>query len=209
MSAEIAAGLYYSQEYYNHPGAKKTKVVWVSLWICGRGLPHGNSKSNQPFFPTLPSTKARIDAQSQICGPEETMNLVSASVRGVVDAHSAAELPRNERQVSYIQSCWTKKHMSTGGSDEMLQMIQQAKLGDSAGLFVRETKSSPEPAFPLARDRQLDDLVRLSTHPTDFSVLTVDPTFNLGAFDVTPTTYRHLLLESVRSACPLCLLDPL
>ena len=51
-------------------------------------VPHGNSKSNQPFFPTLLSTKALIDNSS--------------------------------------------------GTDEMLQMIQQAKLGDSTGMFVRE-----------------------------------------------------------------------
>ena len=56
-------------------------------------------------------------------------------------------------------------------------------------------------AFVLARDRQLDDLVRFCTVPTS---LTVDPTFNLGDFDVTPVTYRHLMLESVRyGSCPL------
>ena len=87
-------------------------------------------------------------------------------------------------------------------------MIQQAKLGDSTGKFVRETRSSPDPAFVFARDRQLDDLVRFCTNPTAFSVLTVDPTFNLGVFDVTPTTYRHLLLESVRSGSSPVLIGP-
>ena len=46
---------------------------------------------------------------------------------------------------------------------------------------------SPEPAFVLARDRQLHDLVRFCTVAEGFSILTVDPTFNLGDFDVTPT----------------------
>lgn len=78
-------------------------------------------------------------------------------------------------------------------------MMQSAKLGDSCGLFVRETRPSPEPAFVLARDRQLDDIVRFCTIPDNFSVLTVDPTFNLGDFDVTPMTYRHRLLVSCRS----------
>ena len=56
----------------------------------------------------------------------------------------------------------------------------------------------------LARDRQLDDLVRFCTVAEGFSILTVDPTFNLGDFDVTPTTYRHCLLTSVRSGkCPV------
>ena len=87
----------------------------------------------------------------------------------------------------------------------MFEMIQQAKLGESSGMFVRETRASPEPAFVLARDSQLNDLVRFCTSPTTFSVLTVDPTFNL---DVTPTTYRHLLLESVRTGSPPVLIGP-
>ena len=97
---------------------------------------------------------------------------------------------------------------ASSGTDEMFQMIQQAKLGDGTGMFVRETRSSPEPAFVLARDRQVDDLVRFCTGPADFSVLTADPTFNLGAFDVTPTTYRHLLLKSGRSGSPPVLIGP-
>ena len=163
-------------------------------------VPHGNSKSNRPFFPTLPSTKALIAAQSHTSGPKATVSAVSEKVGGILNAQSA--LPRNERQVSYIKS---RSKTQSSCADEMLQMMQQAKLGDKAGLFVR---SSPEPAFVLARDRQLDDLVRFCTHPTEFSILTVDPTFNLGAFDVTPITYRHLLLESVRSGSPPVLIGP-
>jgi hypothetical protein len=67
--------------------------------------------------------------------------------------------------------------------------MQAAKLGDRDGLFVRETQPSPEPAFVLARDRQLDELEWLCTDPNTFSILTVDPTFNLGDFNVTPITY--------------------
>ena len=97
-------------------------------------VPHGNSKTNQPFFPTLPSTKVLIAAQSHSCGPKETVSAVSEKVGGVVNARSASELPCNERQVSYIQSR-SKSHASSGG-DEMIHMIQQAKLGDSTGMFV-------------------------------------------------------------------------
>ena len=43
-----------------------------------------------------------------------------------------------------------------------------------------ETWPSPEPTFVLVRDWQLDDLVRFCAISDVFSVLTVDPTFNLG-----------------------------
>ena len=163
-------------------------------------VPHGT------FFPTLPSTKALIAAQSGTYGPKETVRVVCDKVGGIVEAHSACQLPRNERQVSYIHQA--KKQFALSGNDEMLEMMQQAKVGDSVGLFVRETRASPEPAFVLARDRQLYDLVRFCTNPKIFSVLTVDPTFNLGGFDVTSTTYRHLLLQSVRSGSPPVLIGP-
>ena len=52
--------------------------------------------------------------------------------------------------------------------------MQSAKEEDFMGKFVCETRPSLEPAFILARDRQLDDLVRFCT-VTGFSILTVDP----------------------------------
>lgn len=92
-------------------------------------VPHGNSKSNKPFYPTLSSTKVLITQQARTYGPKETMSIVSERVGGVVNAYSASQLPRNERQVSYIRSR-NKPCSASSGSDEMFQMMQQAKLGD-------------------------------------------------------------------------------
>ena len=39
---------------------------------------------------------------------------------------------------------------------------------------------------------------RFCTSSSEFGILTVDPTFSLGEFDITPVTYCHLMLESVR-----------
>ena len=41
--------------------------------------------------------------------------------------------------------------------------------------------------------------MRFCTQEKNFSILTVDPTFCLGEFDVTPMSYRHLLLQSRRT----------
>ena len=94
-------------------------------------------------------------------------------------------------------------------ADQIFAMMQSAKVGDSLEHFVRETRPSPEPAFVLALDRQLDDRVRFCAIPDGLSVLTVDPTFNLGDFDVTPTTYRHRLLISTRSGKNPVMIGPL
>ena len=125
------------------------------------------------------------------------MSVVSEMVIGVLHAKSPCELPQKERQVSYVK---LKSSTETGTdllSDQIFAIMQSAE--DRDGKFVRHTRPSPEPAFVVACDRQLDDLVRFCTIPDDFTILTVDPTFNLGDFDVTPTSYRHCLLKTVRS----------
>ena len=60
-------------------------------------------------------------------------------------------------------------------------------------------KTLREPAIIVALDRQLDDLVRFCTYD-EFRILTVDPTFSLGDFDVTITAYRQLIPWSKRSS---------
>ena len=63
-------------------------------------------------------------------------------------------------------------------------------------------KVLPEPAVMLASDYQLNDLVRFGTNSTEHCVFTIDPTFLLGIIDVTPITYRNLLLESRKNGTP-------
>lgn len=46
----------------------------------------------------------------------------------------------------------------------------------------------------LANNHQLQDVVRFCCDARLFSILGADPTFNLGEFSVTVTTYRHLQL---------------
>lgn len=54
---------------------------------------------------------------------------------------------------------------------------------------------APEPMTVLAFDWTLHDLERFCLiDQSPQSILTVDPTFNLGDFNVTVTTYKHLLL---------------
>ena len=138
------------------------------------------------------------------------MSTVSQKVGGVQYALSACDLPRNEQQVCYVKSQRIKVGESCKDplTDQMFIMMQHANLEDHFGKFVRDCRPSPEPAFIVARDTQLDDLVRFCTEPSGFCVLTVDRTFNLGDFDVTPTAYRNLLLKTVRYECNPVFIGP-
>ena len=60
-------------------------------------------------------------------------------------------------------------------------------------------KTLHEPGIVVAVDSQLDDLVQFCTNENNFGILTIDPTFSLGPFDVTVITYRHLILECRRT----------
>ena len=75
----------------------------------------------------------------------------------------------------------------------------QSKLTEGSEKFVRDIKIAPEPMCVLFMDWQMDDMVRFLTNHRNFSILTVDTTYNLGDFYVTPTTYKHLMLLEVTS----------
>ena len=57
----------------------------------------------------------------------------------------------------------------------------------------------------LCSKQQMSDLVRFCCDPFEFCILGIDPTFNLGEFSVTPTVYRHLLVQNAAGNSPLML----
>ena len=87
-------------------------------------------------------------------------------------------------------------------------VMEQSKICESGDKFVRVVTASPEPMCILATDQQLADLVRFSTNYNYFCVLSIDPTFSLGDFNVTCITYRNLLVSDVQSGQHPILLGP-
>ena len=96
----------------------------------------------------------------------------------------------------------------SASGDELGVIMQQAFMEDQSNLFIREVNMVHEPAVIVATDRQLNDMVRFCTESTEFGILTIDPTFNLGDFDVTIATYRHLLLLSRKTHKPPVSIGP-
>jgi hypothetical protein len=79
--------------------------------------------------------------------------------------------------------------------DEIFQLLM--KLKDdyaSKGGFIKKVTFGITPEVILAFEQQLTDIVRFCTNPVRFSVMGIDPTFNLGKFFVTLTTYKHPML---------------
>ena len=116
-------------------------------------------------------------------------------------------LPRSEKQVSNFKTklahasiCPTVSR--DAAADNLFRVMQQAYCKDSRQKFVRSVNAAPEPAIVVSTDLQLQDLTRFCTLANVYSPLTVDPTFCLGAFDVTLITFHHLFLQTKRYRSP-------
>ena len=97
--------------------------------------------------------------------------------------------------------------VSTVESDDLFIIMQHAHAETLLAQFIRSIRAT-DPAIMLVDDTQITDMVRFCTS-IEFGILTVDPTFSLGEFDVTPITYRHLLLETKRNGNTPVFLGPI
>ena len=86
----------------------RTIIIRVAGVGLGTRLPqpvaHGNSKHKKPFYPTLPSTMAKIKEVSKNDGPKGVISKVYAKLGGVVGASDSCILPKNEQQVIKAKS---------------------------------------------------------------------------------------------------------
>ena len=80
---------------------------------------------------------------------------------GLTEADCPGELPRDEKQVANLRQAIKKTSpLGSNTGDELFLLMQQSTLGDSQGLFTCKLKAAPEPGIVVARDYQLQDLIR-------------------------------------------------
>ena len=72
--------------------------------------------------------------------------------------------------------------------------FNQSRTPETA--FVRKVQGALDTMCVLGSNYQLRELERNATKPKAFKIVSVDATFNLGAFDVTVRTFQHGLLIS-------------
>ena len=78
---------------------------------------------------------------------------------------------------------------------------------DENTAFIRKISIAPEPIVICCNEKQLNDMVKFCTEDT-FSILQIDPTYDLGNFYVTVTQYEHLLLRSKRTGVHPAMVGP-
>lgn len=175
---------------------------------------HGNSLKNKGHFKrtkasTIAMLKKGLDKHQPVKVLQEVVNLKG----GVVGASSSCDLPRDRRQLYNLKhSTKLKESKHNSGcslplKDVLAEVTQMCKDNEgSEHKFIRSIEAAPEPMCVLSTDQQLLDLERFCTKE-EFGIISVDPTFNLGSFYVTPITYQNLLVET-SSHCHPVLLGP-
>ena len=125
----------------------------------------------------------------------------------MLSADAPGLLPRSEKQVSNFKTklacasiCPTVSR--DAAADNLFVVMQQVYCEDSRQKFVQSVNAAPELAIVVSTDLQLQDLTRFCTLANVYSPLTVDPTFCLGAFDVTLITFHHLFHQTKRYRSP-------
>ena len=167
--------------------------------------PHGNSKSATPFFRTSESAKKRHKELAATNMPKEAVYQATIMQGGEIEAKGMSSLPRNRQQIANYRRVEKKR------DDNVLYSVMlECKLAQGTQeAFVRDVKAAPDPQCVLFFDWQISDMERFLTRSSEHcGILTIDPTYNLGQFYVTPTTYPHLMLEDITTQKNPSLLGP-
>lgn len=153
--------------------------------------PHGNRKhGKKPFYPIQKSTLDAMKAELTENAPAVAFRKVSNASGGMLGAQQPGQLPRSKQQF------YDMKRKSKSG-DEVDELLLYSKYKDEP--LVIEHHDVPEDLWVLGKPHMSKDLSRFSTSEIRSYPMCVDPTFNFGKFEVTPFSYKHLLLTSKRT----------
>ena len=156
---------------------------------------HGNAKRPIPnYCKTKPSIKNRARKNPSASAEKSVASNIN-SIGGVENISNPADIITSKqlRNLKYNLSNPRPNHQHCG-EDEISELIQMGQ--NDFKHIIREIKQFPEPFVVLATDQQLCDLERFCCDDTEFAPMTVDPTFKLGKFNVTPISYRNLTLST-------------
>ena len=166
---------------------------------------HDYSKGDRPFLWTAASTRKRTKQLASSSTPKAVVSQLTRERGGVIEARGMATLPRDCHQVSYAHP-----KQGTSSCDPLYSIMFECKLAQgTSGVFVQDVKAAPHPMSVSCFEWQIDDMVRFVTCNHKFTVLTVDTTYKLNEFYVTPMTYHHLIVEDIKAKRHPVLLGPL
>ena len=159
---------------------------------------HGNRKhGKKPFYPTNKSTMEVMKEELSNSAPAVAFKKVASASGGALTARNPGELPRSRQQMYDLKYKLRK-------TDEIEELLVYSKQMEEP--IIIEHHDVPEDLWIIGKKHMCQDLSRFCTSDTLSHPFSVDPTFNFGRFEVTPFSYKHLLLKSKRTNdCPVFL----
>ncbi len=143
--------------------------------------------------------------------PKAAYHAVQKKNGGIMGASSISDLPRNRAQAKYFRRRNNESRI-LDKNDSLLILLEQCKrqqIEHDVSSFIREVTGAPELRCILTFDWQLNDLATFGSDPALFSVYGADPTFNLGRFNVTVTTFQNLKVVDRKSGLHPVMIGPL
>ena len=155
---------------------------------------HGNCKaaSKTPYYPTKKSTmkemKAALNSNEAPC----VYNDMRRVEGGVCAARNPSDLPRSKNQIYQAKA----REVKNVSADDVQSLLKYAR--DDEDLVLHHS-DFPEDLWILGTKAMCSDVGRFTFSEMLSSPISVDPTFNIGKFEVTPVVYKNLLLTSKRT----------
>ena len=105
---------------------------------------------------------------------------------------------------------YARQKQTRGTCDPLYSIMLECKLAQgTSSLYVQDVKAAPHPISVCCYEWQLQDMVRFLTTNYLFTVLSVDTTYKLGEFYVTPMAYHHFMVEDIKTKKHPVMLGPL
>ena len=116
-------------------------------------------------------------------------SLLMRNVGGPSSARTASDLPRSRQQIYNVKSRSTVHR-----ADPVNDLLVYAR--DKEDELVKNHTDFPIDTWVLGTKVMHSDLVRFTTCEGLRRPFSVDPTFNMGPFEVTPIVYQNLILTN-------------
>lgn len=141
-------------------------------------------------MPRRKSVHEKIKTMSKSLPPKRVVSQILSEAGGAENLGSISSTPRDVQQARNLKRNIKDKHQSRSGSCKSTNFNAILRLS-MQGEFVRsfELSKGGHPKAFCATDQQLRDLERHCTRQ-DPVVLQIDPTFSVGNFYLTCTTFR-------------------
>lgn len=155
---------------------------------------HGNSRytNPKPFYPLKKSMLTAMKESIKEKGSQGIYGDLRKKAGNIFGANSVSDLPHGKQQ---IYNAKARISSSVVVEDDVEDLLKYAR--DKEDLILHHS-DFPEDRWVLVTNSMCSDLSKFTTSDLLSHPFSVDPTFQMGQFEVTPVVFKNLLLKSKR-----------